>query len=864
MSDEVGVTEYVAAPRGDRRVDGVEARFVDDRLSECSEFFHKHVDETDYRNLDWYLQRASLRFAVGDDIIEVLDDLFLAARCLHDRHAMHLELKPPEMFMTRRIVPVELGIISGMPMLTMEFSATYGLPLMMVLGKTASEEIMSEACLLSTYFRSGLVGDFYELAGVSAVIYAGVIAAIGRGFDDEAILALNRYAKARDSLRGMPPAAALTKIRRYDALNTALACLCNGDFGMIGELLAPVAEDFLNENRKKFGDDEFFSPSKSPSAKYFDVSILTILALVALREKQIQFPQTGALAAYRDFELAFTEMPQRRIEVPGLDEEARRILQEAGIDPDALENQGQADTSARDEKAESEARALALLQERQRQAQEAVKKKLLQREDEEEEELQGENFQQPVLKLREEDEDSSQPTERKDFGNFFEDLEDAPAEFEEEPEEAPKPKKEAKDFSAFFDTQDKDDVESRQRHEEEDSSQADAGQSYSDFFEKLDEEAIPKFDDGSRDDIAAGQKEFSASFFDEDAQTPAFKMQADEEQKPQAVSSSSTDTPEAQSHDVASSEPSRSYAQFFSHDSPHKPALKMSLEPEEEVQNQPEKPKAHSYVRETSPAIEQDLSKVKDFSKLFDEEDAAPTDLIMHTDADKDKVLHTKAAETEPQAMELVEEPQEAKDYAALFEELEPQQVEPDDKEQSEVLRELEEYQRQKRLLAAQAHGPLQLELEEGAEAEQALHAESAQERLARLIAERDEQARAAALAERERQEQEIARLAALGPQDLKPEALKLSLEPSTDPDEIHEKVQPEDMRISPFVYTDLDMIHENTALKPDMEEDVTVHDVVHQLAGDAQTEKVQNDDDDSLLITLNYDESGAQGGGAS
>ena len=166
-----------------------------------------------------------LHYAAGDDIFQIVDDAFLAARCLHDRHEMHLDLKPPEMFMSRRITPVELGILSGMPMLTLEFSATYGLPLMMVMGNTAPEDIMSEANLMTSYFRRGFCADFVELTGLAAVIYAGVIAAIGRGFDDEATVGINTYSKARDSLRGNPPKAILSKLQRYDSLITALACL---------------------------------------------------------------------------------------------------------------------------------------------------------------------------------------------------------------------------------------------------------------------------------------------------------------------------------------------------------------------------------------------------------------------------------------------------------------------------------------------------------------------------------------------------------------------------------------------------------------------------------------------------------------
>ena len=77
------VNEFETAPRGEARIAGIDIAAIDARLGECAEFFSKHCDETDYRNLDWYLQRSQLRFAAGDDIFEVIDDMFMAARCLH-------------------------------------------------------------------------------------------------------------------------------------------------------------------------------------------------------------------------------------------------------------------------------------------------------------------------------------------------------------------------------------------------------------------------------------------------------------------------------------------------------------------------------------------------------------------------------------------------------------------------------------------------------------------------------------------------------------------------------------------------------------------------------------------------------------
>ena len=452
--DEVKGEVYEPAPRGAARVAGVDLAAIDARLKECAEFFTKHCDEADYRNLDWYQWRMQLRFAAGDDVYEVVDDAFMAARCLHERHAMHLELKPPEMFMTRRIMPVELGIISGMPMLTLEFSATYGLPLMMVLGGTAPEDLMSEANLMTSYFRRGFCADFAELTGLSAVIYAGVIAAIGRGFDDEATLGINTYAKARDSLRGMPPASLLPKIKRYDALITALACLCAGNIEMIGDVLAPEAEAFEADQRRR-GGEAYLSPSKMPVPKYFDTAILTILALIVLRGETIVLPETGAIAAYRDFVRGLTEIPERRIEVPGLDEESRRILQEAGIDPDNIGG-NEADKSFRDAKEESEARAAAIFEEKQRLAQEAVREKIARgiAEEEKHTSVAPQIVEQESLRLSDEDESGEARSRR--YDNFFDSGDDNEAQrrFNEE-SEAPSDA-EQKSYANFFDSVDDD------------------------------------------------------------------------------------------------------------------------------------------------------------------------------------------------------------------------------------------------------------------------------------------------------------------------------------------------------------------------------------------------------------------------
>ena len=859
--DEVKGEVYEPAPRGAARVAGVDLAAIDARLKECAEFFTKHCDEADYRNLDWYQWRMQLRFAAGDDVYEVVDDAFMAARCLHERHAMHLELKPPEMFMTRRIMPVELGIISGMPMLTLEFSATYGLPLMMVLGGTAPEDLMSEANLMTSYFRRGFCADFAELTGLSAVIYAGVIAAIGRGFDDEATLGINTYAKARDSLRGMPPASLLPKIKRYDALITALACLCAGNIEMIGDVLAPEAEAFEADQRRR-GGEAYLSPSKMPVPKYFDTAILTILALIVLRGETIVLPETGAIAAYRDFVRGLTEIPERRIEVPGLDEESRRILQEAGIDPDNIGG-NEADKSFRDAKEESEARAAAIFEEKQRLAQEAVREKIARgiAEEEKHTSVAPQIVEQESLRLSDEDESGESRSRR--YDNFFDSGDDNEAQrrFNEESEapsdaeqksyanffdsgdddrpasddarngqspgkdfsqffsggdddveriQAVNAKEDAiegavgatKDFSAFFAQDDKTDESIRAHVDEETAATRETGKSYASFFDNLDEAAIPKFDDGS-DDMA------------DDAR---------------ATTSYSAD--------------------FFSDDKVPLSGLKMTLDPEPEpepkVADAKPEPPREAYV----PTIE-DNSPRRDFTQLFDESVPAPTiGLKMSEDAEENAKCYEKAAEHDKsneafsdgaEAYDADGDAGKGRDFKRFFDDEAPAGMPTIDdatRDRDDQIRELEREQREKAQRAIEEREKRALKLKlDGTEEPELKKPESYQQRMERLIAEKHQAAKEQALREREEAMRELEAWKQSEPKAIVIEKLQLTPDAPRDPDEVVKKVDPEDLVIKGFAYDDLDMIHSNTAQKDDVEEDFDLY------AAMARKESEQNSD---------------------
>ena len=874
--DEVKGEVYEPAPRGAARVAGVDLAAIDARLKECAEFFTKHCDEADYRNLDWYQWRMQLRFAAGDDVYEVVDDAFMAARCLHERHAMHLELKPPEMFMTRRIMPVELGIISGMPMLTLEFSATYGLPLMMVLGGTAPEDLMSEANLMTSYFRRGFCADFAELTGLSAVIYAGVIAAIGRGFDDEATLGINTYAKARDSLRGMPPASLLPKIKRYDALITALACLCAGNIEMIGDVLAPEAEAFEADQRRR-GGEAYLSPSKMPVPKYFDTAILTILALIVLRGETIVLPETGAIAAYRDFVRGLTEIPERRIEVPGLDEESRRILQEAGIDPDNIGG-NEADKSFRDAKEESEARAAAIFEEKQRLAQEAVREKIARgiAEEEKHTSVAPQIVEQESLRLSDEDESGEARSRR--YDNFFDSGDDNEAQrrFNEE-SEAPSDA-EQKSYANFFDSGDDDRPASDDDRPASDDAGDDAGddarngqspgKDFSQFFSGGDDDveriqAVNAKEDAIESAVGA-TKDFSAFFAQDDKTDESIRAHVDEEtaatrETGKSYASFFDNLDEAAipkfddgSDDMADdARATTSYsADFFSDDKVPLSGLKMTLDPEPEpepkVADAKPEPPREAYV----PTIE-DNSPRRDFTQLFDESVPAPTiGLKMSEDAEENAKCYEKAVEHDKsneafsdgaEAYDADGDAGKGRDFKRFFDDEAPAGMPTIDdatRDRDDQIRELEREQREKAQRAIEEREKRALKLKlDGTEEPELKKPESYQQRMERLIAEKHQAAKEQALREREEAMRELEAWKQSEPKAIVIEKLQLTPDAPRDPDEVVKKVDPEDLVIKGFAYDDLDMIHANTAQKDDVEEDFDLY------AAMARKESEQNSD---------------------
>lgn len=328
----------VAAPRAPFEALAVEAARA--QVAACDTALIKYVDETDYRNLQWYVSRASLRYALGDEPAPLTDDLWLAARCLHGKEGMHLERVPVEKFLTRRILPVELGLVSGQPALTRDLAEGAGFPLSRVLAND-SEDLYREAARLTSFFRRGSCATHQDLAGLGAVVFGGALSAIARGFDDEAALGLNVFAEAREPFQQVePPAPVAATVRRYDALLLSLACLLRDEADRLAHVLAGIAEAHCNELARKHGDELLRPTEPHP---YLDLSTLAILAIAALRGMDVPLETAGPIAGYADIFRFFVTCPPREVTPgAGLDEQSKALLRSMGVSEQTI---GEAEVS---------------------------------------------------------------------------------------------------------------------------------------------------------------------------------------------------------------------------------------------------------------------------------------------------------------------------------------------------------------------------------------------------------------------------------------------------------------------------------------------------------------------------------------
>jgi hypothetical protein len=270
-------------------------------IEACTAAVSERLDPLDYRSWSVYLERAGAAFAVGEPISAVVEDLYLAARCLHGNEAIHLGKHEPRQFLTRRVHPVELALASGHPVLMAELTAAYGLSIPLVMSRSDAE-LDDEIAVLTSHFMRQRCTDHRALLGLGGVVFAGSLAALARGFDDEAALGLETYGDARRALAGVtPPDALLGKLRRYDALNLALVDIVNRQAAPLGERIAKLVSAHERELSSAEG-----GASKTKQG-WLDTSAVALVAAATWRELAVELPSEHP---YQGFVVCFGEGPR--------------------------------------------------------------------------------------------------------------------------------------------------------------------------------------------------------------------------------------------------------------------------------------------------------------------------------------------------------------------------------------------------------------------------------------------------------------------------------------------------------------------------------------------------------------------------
>ena len=266
-------------------------------MTETKEQLSRQYNEIHYQNFEYYLDRARLHFVMGHEPVEILDDLWLANRCIFGLAPLHFYKLGPEKLMTRHIIPVELAMLGGDLRLAEHSANDYGLPIMMLIAGLAPKPLQHQARLFTTFFDGSCCRYPKDLAGLGALTYAGAIASFARDFPDEAAIALQTF---MDTFVDFPPPPkdnpAMVPILRYHSLCAALIYYYNRSEDQLNKVLESIISVYDDKLRHQLGD-EYWSPKKVPH--YLDLSALCIITFAVLANLKISLGDKDIFVPYQ-------------------------------------------------------------------------------------------------------------------------------------------------------------------------------------------------------------------------------------------------------------------------------------------------------------------------------------------------------------------------------------------------------------------------------------------------------------------------------------------------------------------------------------------------------------------------------------
>lgn len=304
------------------RIDGVSTAECRARFDACTTVLTERMDPADYRSWTYYVERAHAAFAMGHAVAGVVEDLFMAARCLRENQHLHLGRHESRRFLTRRLHPIELALASGHPALMVELGEAYGLSLPLVMSRT-DDALNREVAVLTSHFANEYCADHRALVGLGAVVFAGGLAALARAFEDEAALGLRAYQIAREGLtHRAPPEPLVARLQRYDALNLMLVDVINRD----AESLSRRIPGTIATHEASLRAEAAGSASELARLPWIDLSTVALIAAATLGGMTLALPDDHE---YRAFVDVFSAGPREDV-----------LVEESEIPRDMLEQMG--------------------------------------------------------------------------------------------------------------------------------------------------------------------------------------------------------------------------------------------------------------------------------------------------------------------------------------------------------------------------------------------------------------------------------------------------------------------------------------------------------------------------------------------
>ena len=308
------------------RIDGLNMDAASRLIAYIDLELTKDKGDLDYPLGFLYTHRAQMRFAMGFPAVDVLDDFWLGSRILVVNPATHLKRFPHEQLLTRRILPVEFGILGGHVGIIRRLANSFGFPLITAKAGLGGQDLATEARVISP----GLLGEKnthpQHLIGVAAGVYAAVIASAARGYDDEVKIALNLLANADfdDELEPGYKAVML----RYAGLCEAVLELVQPGHRDFGAIIADQLHRYHQQLSFKLGD-QLQNPT-SPQ-RFIDTSSVAVFGLAVLSGYDIgKITLSPETAFYYD--LLHAMQQPREYEEMDPHEAMRAAYEAAGVD----------------------------------------------------------------------------------------------------------------------------------------------------------------------------------------------------------------------------------------------------------------------------------------------------------------------------------------------------------------------------------------------------------------------------------------------------------------------------------------------------------------------------------------------------